>query len=106
MLRVSAQYVSPIEVESVMAQHPAILECAVVGKIDADGLTKTVAYVVLRNSGSAQVQSTQNTDLATKLKTFVKSRLAPHKYPREFVFVEALPKTATGKIQRFKLRAG
>lgn len=106
MLRVSGQYVSPIEVESVLAQHPAILECAVVGKTDADGLTRTVAYVVLRRSESAHTQLSQNSELAIALKHFVKSRLAPHKYPREFVFVEALPKTATGKIQRFKLRAG
>lgn len=99
MLRVSGQYVSPIEVEGVLAQHAAVLECAVVGKTDADGLTKTTAYVVLKDGDTAHPQ------LSLDLKNFIKSRLAPHKYPREFIFVDALPKTATGKIQRFKLRA-
>jgi benzoate-CoA ligase len=99
MLKVSGQYVSPIEVESALIGHPAVLECAVVGKPDAEGLTKTMAYVVLR-AGQAPGE-----ELCAELKTFVKGRLAPHKYPREIVFVEDLPKTATGKIQRFKLRA-
>jgi benzoate-CoA ligase len=99
MLKVSGQYVSPIEVESALVAHPAVLECAVVGRSDADGLTKTMAYVVLRRG--------ENGDEAMRveLKSFVKTRLTPHKYPREFVFVDDLPKTATGKIQRFKLRA-
>jgi len=98
MLKVSGQYVSPIEVEAALIAHPAVLECAVVGKRDADGLTKTAAYVVL---GAGQ----QAADgLADELKAFVKGRLAPHKYPRELVFVPDLPKTATGKIQRFRLR--
>jgi benzoate-CoA ligase len=75
-----------------------VLECAVVGKIDGDGLTKTAAYVVLG-------QGRQPDDsLADELKAFVKGRLAPHKYPRELVFVADLPKTATGKIQRYRLR--
>jgi benzoate-CoA ligase len=99
MLKVSGQYVSPIEVESALIGHPAVLECAVVGRPDAEGLTKTMAYVVLR-AGQAPGE-----ELCAELKTFVKGRLAPHKYPREIVFVEDLPKTATGKIQRFKLRA-
>jgi benzoate-CoA ligase len=98
MLKVSGQYVSPIEVECALAAHPAVLECAVVGKTDADGLTKTAAYVVL-----AQGQQ-PGESLAEELKAFVKGRLAPHKYPRELVFVPDLPKTATGKIQRFRLR--
>jgi benzoate-CoA ligase len=98
MLKASGQYVSPIEVESVLVEHPAVLECAVVGKPDADGLVKTMAYVVLR--GNQQGDDV----IRAELKTFVKSRLTPHKYPREFVFVPDLPKTATGKIQRFKLR--
>jgi benzoate-CoA ligase len=98
MLKVSGQYVSPIEVECALAAHPAVLECAVVGKTDADGLTKTAAYVVL-----AQGQQ-PGESLAEELKAFVKGRLAPHKYPRELVFVPELPKTATGKIQRFRLR--
>jgi benzoate-CoA ligase len=98
MLKVSGQYVSPIEVEAALTAHPAVLECAVVGKQDADGLTKTAAYVVLG-------KDRQPDDLlADELKAFVKGRLAPHKYPRELVFVADLPKTATGKIQRYRLR--
>jgi benzoate-CoA ligase len=99
MLKVSGQYVSPIEVESALVAHPAVLECAVVGRPDSEGLTKTVAYVVLR---AGQVPGEA---LCAELKAFVKGRLAPHKYPRDILFVEDLPKTATGKIQRFKLRA-
>jgi benzoate-CoA ligase len=98
MLKVSGQYVSPIEVEAALTAHPAVLECAVVGKLDGDGLTRTAAYVVLG-------QGRQGDDsLADELKAFVKGRLAPHKYPRELVFVADLPKTATGKIQRYRLR--
>jgi benzoate-CoA ligase len=99
MLKVSGQYVSPIEVESALIAHPAVLECAVVGRPDEQGLTKTVAYVVPRNAQAA------GETLCADLKAFVKTRLAPHKYPRDIVFVDELPKTATGKIQRFKLRA-
>lgn len=99
MLKVSGQYVSPIEVETVLIEHPAVLECAVIGKNDETGLTKTMAYVVLNRSYNADAA------LDAELKKFVKSRLAPHKYPRDIVFVDDLPKTATGKIQRFKLRA-
>jgi benzoate-CoA ligase len=99
MLKVSGQYVSPIEVESALIAHPAVLECAVVGRADEQGLTKTVAYVVPRSGHAA------GDALCADLKAFVKTRLAPHKYPRDIVFVDDLPKTATGKIQRFKLRA-
>ncbi len=98
MLKVSGQYVSPIEVESALMGHDAVLECAVVGKSDAQGLTKTVAYVVLRQGHHA------SEDIEADLKAFVKTRLTPHKYPREIHFTAELPKTATGKIQRFKLR--
>ena len=99
MLKVSGQYVSPIEVESALIAHPAVLESAVVGQNDEHGLTKTVAYVVLRDDRGTSAT------LENELKEFVKGRLAPHKYPREIHFVADLPKTATGKIQRFKLRA-
>ena len=95
MLKVSGIYVSPFEVEATLVQHPAVLEAAVIGKEDADGLTKTKAFVVLKDGAQA--------DEAT-LKAFVKDRLAPYKYPRFIEFVAELPKTATGKIQRFKLR--
>ena len=95
MLKVSGIYVSPFEVEATLIQHPAVLEAAVIGVIDADGLTKTKAFVVLK-------AGEQVTD--SELKLFVKDKLAPYKYPRQIVFIDDLPKTATGKIQRFKLR--
>ena len=97
MLKVSGQYVSPIEVEMVLVQHDAVFEAAVVG-VDHDGLVKTCAFVVLKRDYPASEA------LADKLKAFVKERLAPHKYPRQILFVDDLPKTATGKIQRFRLR--
>jgi benzoate-CoA ligase len=99
MLKVSGQYVSPIEVESALIAHDAVLECAVIGKTDKEGLTKTMAFVVLKNGHEP------GSRMEAALKEFVKGRLAPHKYPREITFVTDLPKTATGKIQRFKLRA-
>lgn len=95
MLKVSGVYVSPFEVEATLMQHPAVLECAVIGIEDADGLTKTKACVV-RKPG-AQVDEAE-------LKAFVKERLAAYKYPRVIEFIAELPKTATGKIQRFRLR--
>lgn len=95
MLKVSGIYVSPFEVEATLMQHPAVLEAAVIGKEDADGLTKTKAFVVLKDGGAATED---------ELKAFVKERLAPYKYPRFLEFVAELPKTATGKIQRFRLR--
>jgi benzoate-CoA ligase len=97
MLKVSGQYVSPVEVEMVLVQHTAVLEAAVVG-VDHGGLVKTRAFVVLKQNADACEA------LADELKSFVKDKLAPHKYPRDIVFVDDLPKTATGKIQRFKLR--
>jgi benzoate-CoA ligase len=95
MLKVSGIYVSPFEVEATLMQHPAVLECAVIGKDDAEGLTKTKAFVVLK----AGQQTSE-----PELKAFVKDRLAPYKYPRFIEFIDELPKTATGKIQRVKLR--
>lgn len=95
MLKVSGIYVSPFEVEATLVQHPAVLEAAVIGKQDAEGLTKTKAFVVLKDGAELT---------AEELKAFVKERLAPYKYPRFIEFVTELPKTATGKIQRFKLR--
>jgi benzoate-CoA ligase len=99
MLKVSGLYVSPVEVESALLSHPCVLEAAVIGTQDRDGLTKPLACVVLKN-GSAACAT-----LAEQLKQHVKELLAPHKYPRRIEFLEELPKTATGKIQRFKLRA-
>ena len=98
MLKVSGQYVSPIEVENALMGHEAVLECAVVGKPDDKGLMKTMAYVVLRDPARA------HNGIEAELKAFVKTCLAPHKYPREIILVSDLPKTATGKIQRFRLR--
>ena len=95
MLKVSGIYVSPFEVEATLSQHPAILEAAVIGVPDAEGLTKTKAFVVLKSGQHVS---------EAELKTFVKERLAPYKYPRSIEFLAELPKTATGKIQRFKLR--
>ncbi len=95
MLKVSGIYVSPFEVEATLVQHPAILEAAVIGKEDSDGLTKTKAFIVLK-AGQSLTQE--------EVKAFVKERLAPYKYPRFIEFVAELPKTATGKIQRFRLR--
>ena len=98
MLKVSGQYVSPFEVESALMQHDAVLEAAVIGVNDDNGLTRAKAFVVLK-------QASQSTEaLSQELQTFVKGRLAPYKYPRLIVFVPELPKTATGKIQRFRLR--
>jgi benzoate-CoA ligase len=97
MLKVSGQYVSPIEVEMVLTAHDAVLEAAVIG-VEQNGLVKTCAFVVLKPGQVASDALTQ------EMKAFVKQRLAPHKYPREILFVDDLPKTATGKIQRFKLR--
>jgi benzoate-CoA ligase len=95
MLKVSGIYVSPFEVEATLVQHPAVLEAAVIGVADAEGLTRTKAYVVLKAGAEAS---------ETELKGFVKERLAPYKYPRAIEFLAELPKTATGKIQRFRLR--
>ena len=95
MLKVSGQWVSPFEVESALSAHDAVLEAAVVGHADVDSLTKPKAFVVLKPG---------KTVTADELKAFVKERLAPFKYPRWIEFLSELPKTATGKIQRFKLR--
>lgn len=95
MLKVSGMYVSPFEVEATLAEHAAVLETAVIGKTDEEGLVKSKAFVVLAEGQ----QATED-----ELKAFVKERLAPYKYPRYIEFVDELPKTATGKIQRFRLR--
>ncbi len=96
MLKVGGIYVSPFEVEACLMTHAGVLEAAVIGVADQDGLTKPKAYVVLKPQGQAS---------AEELQAHVKARLAPFKYPRWIAFVPELPKTATGKIQRFKLRA-
>ena len=95
MLKVGGIYVSPFEVEASLMTHPAVLEAAVIGVADADELVKPKAFVVLK-PGQAPA--------AADLQAHVKNQLAPYKYPRWIEFVPELPKTATGKIQRFKLR--
>ena len=95
MLKVGGIYVSPFEVEACLMTHPAVLEVAVIGMADNDELIKPKACVVLKTGQSAT---------ADELKAHVKRQLAPYKYPRWIEFVPELPKTATGKIQRFKLR--
>ncbi|MGY8524777.1 benzoate-CoA ligase family protein [Paracidovorax citrulli] len=95
MLKVSGIYVSPFEVEATLMQHGAVLEAAVIGVPDENGLTRTKAFVVLKPGAQCSEE---------ELKSFVKDRLAPYKYPRLLEFADALPKTATGKIQRFRLR--
>ena len=96
MLKVGGIYVSPFEVEASLMTHPAVLEVAVVGHSDSDELVKPKAWVVLKTGESATAQD---------LQAHVKAQLAPYKYPRWIEFVAELPKTATGKIQRFRLRA-
>jgi benzoate-CoA ligase len=98
MLRVSGHWVSPAEVEGALMTHPSVLEAAVIGKADADELIKPQAFVILRE-GVAPGEA-----LSEELKNHVKATIAPYNYPRWVEFVTELPKTATGKIQRFKLR--
>ena len=98
MLKVSGVWVSPSEIESVLTEHPAVSEVAVVANKDKDGLTKPVAWVVLKPG------FTGDAALAGALQEFVVSRLPAYKRPRRVEFLPALPKTATGKLQRFKLR--
>lgn len=99
MLKVSGMYVSPAEVESALISHPAVLEAAVIGQEDVDGLIKPLACVVL------QKHAVPGHPLCEALQQHVKSILAPFKYPRWIEFLPELPKTATGKIKRFELRA-
>ena len=98
MLKVGGQWVSPFEVESALLGHPEVLEAAVVAAEDEQGLVKPKAFVVPREGVEPDDR------LAAALQEFVKDRLAPFKYPRWIEFAADLPKTATGKIQRFKLR--
>jgi benzoate-CoA ligase len=98
MLKVSGIYVSPVEVEAALVTHEAVLEAAVVGKEDEQKLVKPKAYVVLKSGMAADEK------LKSALQQHVKDKLAPYKYPRWIEFLPELPKTATGKIQRFKLR--
>jgi 4-hydroxybenzoate-CoA ligase len=99
MFKVSGIWVSPFEVESALITHPSVAEAAVVPEADAEGLLKPKAFVVLRPAAD-------KLDLHEALKEHVKQKIGPWKYPRWIEVVDSLPKTATGKIQRFKLREG
>ena len=98
MLKVSGVWVSPMEIEAVLMEHDSVAEVAVVARKDKDDLVKPVAWVVLRD------QFIGTPELARKLQDYVVSRLPVYKRPRWVEFTSTLPKTATGKIQRFKLR--
>jgi len=100
MLKVNGMWVAPAEVEACLVEHPAVLEAAVVAGEDGDGLARPRAFCVLKPGGVA------GEALAAELRERVRSRLAPHKTPRWVEFVDELPKTSTGKIQRFRLRRG
>ena len=98
MLKVGGIWVSPVEVENALVEHPAVLEVGVVGKEDHDRLIKPQAYVVCAPGYSG------SPELALELQEFVRARLAEYKRPRWVEFVSDLPKTGTGKTQRYKLR--
>ncbi len=98
MIKAGGIWVSPVEVEATLVAHPAVLECAVIGIDDDDGLAKPHAFVTLREGAATD-------DLEGALKSFVKERLSAYKCPRTITVLPELPKTATGKIQRFLLRA-
>ena len=99
MLKVSGIYVSPVEVEAALITHESVLEAAVVGAQDEQKLVKPKAFVVLKPGNAPDER------LKAALQQHVKDKLAPYKYPRWIEFLGELPKTATGKIQRFKLRS-
>jgi acyl-coenzyme A synthetase/AMP-(fatty) acid ligase len=98
MFKASGEWISPIEIESLMIEHPSVVECAVVAWQESIGVVRPKAFVVL--AAGAAGDST----LVGDLQTFVRARAAHYKCPRAIEFVEELPKTATGKLQRFKLR--
>ncbi len=98
MMKVSAVWVSPVEIENALIEHPGVAEAAVVGREDADQLVKPAAYLVLRADALAPAPTKEELD------EFLAARLPRHKRPRWIEFVPSLPKTSTGKLQRFKLR--
>jgi benzoate-CoA ligase len=98
MLKVAGMWVSPSEVENALLGHPHVAEAAVVGATDDRGLTYAIAYIALRGEAAG------TDELAAEIREHVKARLVSYKVPREVRFCGALPKTVTGKIQRFKLR--
>src|SRR3989442_334061 len=100
MLKVAGLWVSPAEIEAALVQHPGVLEAGVIGASDANGLTRPHAVVVLKEGVSA------SPDLAATLTEFVRQRAGGHRTPATLTFADDLPKTATGKVQRFRLRPG
>ncbi len=98
MLRVSGQWVSPAEVEGALAEYGAVLEAAVVPHRTADGLCTVKAFIVLK-TGHAGTPA-----LVEEIQEFVRQRITPYKYPRKIEFITELPKSATGKLLRYKLR--
>jgi benzoate-CoA ligase family protein len=100
LIKVSGQWVHPVEIERCLAEHPAVRECAVLGVEDTNRLMTVQAWVVLQPSRAASADTTR------ELQDFVKHRLLPYKYPRVVEYLEALPKTGTGKIDRQALKAG
>lgn len=98
MLKVSGLWVSPVEIENALLAHPSVLECAAVGATDSDGLTKPKAFVVLKDAAREPLSHEE------ELAAFLRTQLPGYKVPRWIVLIDALPRTATGKIQRFKLR--
>jgi 4-hydroxybenzoate-CoA ligase/benzoate-CoA ligase len=99
MLKVGGMWVSPVEVESTLVSHPSVLECAVVGHEDEAGLVKPKAFVVLKDKKPSE-------ELTRELIEYCKVQISAYKRPRWIEYMDALPKTATGKIQRFRLRNG
>jgi 4-hydroxybenzoate-CoA ligase len=100
MFKVSGLWVSPFDVESALITHPSVLEAAVVAKEDGDGLLRPKAYITLKDGAKVEDAG----PLREALKEHVKQQIGMWKYPRWIEIVDSLPKTATGKIQRFKLR--
>lgn len=98
MLKVGGMWVSPVVLEDVLIEHPAVLECGMCARADPDGLIKPMAFVVVRDGIPPM------SDLALELQQFVRERLADYKRSRWIEFLPELAKTATGKSQRFKLR--
>jgi benzoate-CoA ligase family protein len=98
MFRVSGGWVSPIEVECALIEHPCVLEAAVIPFEEESGIQTPKAFVVLVHGNAGGVELTK------ELQVFVKKRITPYKYPRHIEFLSELPKTATGKILRYKLR--
>ena len=98
MMKVGGIWCSPFEIEEKLISHPAILESAVVARKDAAGLIKPAAFIVLNNPDEG------SENLKEELTAYLRNSLAPYKFPRWIQFVNELPKTATGKVQRFKLR--